>query len=77
MNIKSLLTKINNDIWYQDLWVQLNNACNDSSDSEAIKSINKLALRWSHIDQQTKQIINDTFIDICGYTFDSLIEQTV
>lgn len=77
MNIKSLLTKINNDIWYPDLWVQLNNACNDSSDSEAIKSINKLALRWSHIDQQTKQIINDTFIDICGYTFDSLIEQTV
>lgn len=77
MNIKSLLTKINNDIWYPDLWIQLNNACNDSSDSEAIKSINKLALRWSHIDQQTKQIINDTFIDICGYTFDSLIEQTV
>ena len=77
MNIKSLLTKINNDIWYPDLWVQLNNACNDSSDSEAIKSINKLALRWSHLDQQTKQIINDTFIDICGYTFDSLIEQTV
>ena len=42
----TFMEKINQDCWHDDLWLELNDACNDSGDSGAVKDLNKLAMRW-------------------------------
>jgi hypothetical protein len=69
----TFMEKINQDWWHDDLWLELNDACNDSGDSEAVKDLNKLAMRWEHLSEEKREHMNEAFIIICGYSFDSLL----
>ena len=68
-----LMERINEDVWNDELWVVFNDECNDSSDSGAIKDMNKLAMRWDRLDAQKRESMNEAFIIACGWSFDSLL----
>tara|TARA_B100000085_G_scaffold215814_1_gene200138 strand:+ start:530 stop:793 length:264 start_codon:yes stop_codon:yes gene_type:complete len=69
----TFMERINQDWWHDDLWLELNDACNDSGDAGAVKDLNKLAMRWEHLSEEKREHMNEAFIIICGWSFDSLL----
>jgi hypothetical protein len=72
---RTLLERIDDDCWDDELWIKLNEACNDPEDGNAVKDINKLALRWSHLGDVERAHMNEAFIIICGWSFDTLLRE--
>ena len=67
--------RIEEDWWYDGLWIELNNACNDPDDGDAVKDLNKLAMRWSDLSEEKRDHMNEAFIIICGWSFDTLLSR--
>ena len=64
---------INQNWWNDELWTILNDACNDPDDGNAIKDLNLLAIRWKNLSEEKREHMNEAFIIICGWSFDSLL----
>tara|TARA_B100000073_G_scaffold83198_2_gene63833 strand:- start:1466 stop:1732 length:267 start_codon:yes stop_codon:yes gene_type:complete len=73
----TFMERINQDCSYDGLWIELNDACNDSNDSEAVEDLNKLAMRWEHLSEEKREYMNEAFIIICGWAFDTLLSRMV
>lgn len=69
----TFMDDINKNLWNVKLWVTLNDACNDPEDSNAIRDLNLLAMRWKNLSKEKREHMNEAFIIICGWSFDSLL----
>lgn len=69
----TFIDDINQNWWNDELWTVLNDACNDPDDSNAIKDLNLLAMRWKNLSEEKREHMNEAFIIICGWSFDSLL----
>lgn len=68
----SFKDRVNENWWDDELWLELNEACNDPNDSEAVKDLNKLYMKWEHLSEEKRGHMNEAFIIICGWSFDTL-----
>tara|TARA_R110002020_G_scaffold446305_2_gene658583 strand:+ start:164 stop:436 length:273 start_codon:yes stop_codon:yes gene_type:complete len=71
----TFMEKIKVDWWHDDLWIELNNACNDPEDGNAVKDLNQLAMRWENLSEEKREHMNEAFIIICGWAFDTLLSR--
>ena len=49
----------------------------DSDDTyEQLKSLDYLLHKFNHLSQYEKNLINNVFISLCGYSFDTIIKES-
>jgi len=75
MERQKLIETIDNDVWWPGLWNEFVEAVLDENDPDAVKAINGLALEWDDYTPRTRLQINRVFATVCGWSFDSLMDQ--
>jgi hypothetical protein len=74
-NIDFLKAEIEKDPRNWLLHDRFSEAVNDGEDCDASKDMNRLAMRWDDLLQEQRDIFNEAFIIMCGWGFDTIMEE--